>query len=83
MSTKRVYYSKNGLFWEIAEQASEAGPKIDQQMRKKTDLREFLGGSVVRTPCFHCWCTSSVSGPGTKVPQAVQHHHKEKKGKEN
>ena len=29
--------------------------KLLNKSGKKTDLREFLGGSVVRTPCFHCW----------------------------
>ena len=45
--------------------------------------REFPGGPVVRTQCFHCWSQGSVPGPGTKIPQAVWHGQKKGKSKNN
>ena len=29
--------------------------KLLNKSGKKTDLRDFVGGAEVRTPCFHCW----------------------------
>ena len=41
-------------------------------------LREFLGGPMVRTQCFHCYDPDSISGGGTKVWQTMKHSQKEK-----
>ena len=38
--------------------------------------REFSGGPVVRTQCFHCWDPGSAPGQGTKIPQAPWHSQK-------
>ena len=40
---------------------------------KKVSFREFSGGSVVRTWCFHCRGPGSIPGQGTKIPQAAWH----------
>ena len=37
----------------------------------KSQLREFPGGSVVRTPCSHCQGPGSIPGRGTKILQAA------------
>ena len=42
-------------------------------------LREFPGGPVVRTRCFHCGGPGSIPGWGTKIPQATQHNNNNKK----
>lgn len=34
------------------------------------DLWEFLGGPVVKTPCFQCQGTGLIPGQGTKIPLA-------------
>ena len=39
---------------------------------KKQGLREFSGGSVVKTPRFHCQGPGSIPGQGAKIPQATQ-----------
>ena len=46
---------------------------------KKYQYREFPGGPVVRTLCFHCWGPGSILGWGTKTLQAVQWGQKKKK----
>ena len=38
--------------------------------------REFPGGPVVRTQCFHCCGLGSIPGRGTKIPQDVWHGQK-------
>ena len=35
------------------------------------NMREFPGGLVVRTQCFHCKGPGSIPGQGTKILQAV------------
>ena len=40
---------------------------------------EFLGSPVVRTQSFHCRDPGSISGWGTKIPQAAQFSQKNKK----
>ena len=37
-----------------------------------TNSREFPGGPVVRTRCFHFWGLGSIPGWGTKILQAVR-----------
>ena len=37
----------------------------------KSQLREFPGGSVVRTPCSHWQGPDSIPGQGTKILQAA------------
>ena len=39
---------------------------------------EFLGSPVIRTQSFHCQDPSSISGWGTKIPQAAQFSQKKK-----
>ena len=41
--------------------------------------REFPGGPVVRTRCFHCQGPGLVPGRGTKIPRAVRRSQKKKK----
>ena len=50
--------------------------------KKKHSAREFPGGPVVRTPCFHCGGVGSIPGQGTKIPQAVQCGQKTKTNKQ-
>ena len=38
------------------------------------NVRDFPGGPVVRTPCFHCRGLRVVPGEGIKIPQAVWHN---------
>ena len=45
----------------------------------KTYYREFPGGPVVRTLCFHCRGHGSIHGWGTKILQAMQQGQKKKK----
>ena len=40
--------------------------------------REFPGGPVVRTQCFHCRGPGSIPGQGTKIPKAVLQGQKNK-----
>lgn len=40
-----------------------------------------MGGTVVRTPCFHWRGPGSNPGPGTKILQTSCHGHKEKEKK--
>ena len=42
-------------------------------------FREFPGGPVVRTQCFHCWGLGSIPGWQTKIPQAMLCREKKKK----
>ena len=42
---------------------------------------EFPGGPVVRTCSFHCLAPGSISGQGTKIPQAARCGQKKKKKK--
>ena len=42
-------------------------------------FREFPGGPVVRTRCFHCHGPGSIPGWGTKILQATQPKKKERK----
>ena len=42
-------------------------------------MREFPGGPVVKTWCFHCSGPGSTLGWGTKISQATWHGQKEKK----
>ena len=37
--------------------------------KQKKNFREFPGGPVVRTWCFHCQGLGSIPGWGTKIPQ--------------
>ena len=41
--------------------------------------REFPGGLVVRTPCFHCCSPGSIPGQGTEILQATRCSPREKK----
>ena len=41
--------------------------------------REFPGGPVVKTLCFHCWGLGSIPGGGTKILQAERLSQKNKK----
>ena len=41
-------------------------------------LWELPGSPVVRTQHFHCLGLGSISGRGTKIPQALQHGKKKK-----
>ena len=40
--------------------------------------REFPGGPVVRTWCFHCCGLGSMPGQGTEILQATWHGQKKK-----
>ena len=42
-----------------------------KQMRLKIILREFPGGLVVSTWCFHCWGHGLIPDQRTKIPQAA------------
>ena len=42
-------------------------------------MREFPGGPLVKTWCFHCSGPGSILGWGTKISQAMWHGQKEKK----
>ena len=46
---------------------------------KVTDLREFPGGPVVKTWCFHCHGPGSIPSQGTKILQATHSVAKKKK----
>ena len=48
---------------------------------KNTALGEFPGGPVVGTWSFHYRGLDSVSGRGTKIPQATEHGKKKKNKK--
>ena len=39
-------------------------------------LQDFPAGPVVKTPCFQCKGTGSITGWGTKIPQATCHSPK-------
>ena len=43
------------------------------------NLGDFLGGPVVKTPCFHCKCCGFDPGQGNKIPHAMWHGKKKKK----
>ena len=45
---------------------------------KQQTSREFPGGPVVRTWCFHCHGPGSIPSGGNKIWQAVQHGKKKK-----
>ena len=48
------------------------GKPCDIILNKKIiDWREFPGGPVVRTQCFHCSCLGSVPGWGTEILQTT------------
>ena len=49
---------------------------------QKHQGRDFLGGSVIRTPQFHCRDMGSIPGQGNKVPQAEGHSQKKKKSQD-
>ena len=49
---------------------------------QKTQLRDFRGNSVVKSPLFHCRGVGPIPGQGTKIPHATGHGHQKKK-KEN
>ena len=51
------------LKWKVCYRGSTA------DLRKQK--REFPGGPVVRTPCFHCWGPGFNPWSGTKIPQAA------------
>ena len=42
-------------------------------MLLKCKDREFPGGPVVRTQCFHCQSPGSIPGRGLKTSQAMWH----------
>ena len=44
----------------------------------RTHCQDFPGGPVVKTPCFHCRVTSSVSGQGSSTRSTVQPKTKQK-----
>ena len=51
---------------------------------KKSESREFPGGLVVKTPCFHCRTAAdmgSLPGRVTKILHASRHGHKQSKSK--
>ena len=43
---------------------------------KNRMMREFLGGTMVRTLYFYCRGIGSISGQGTKIPQTTWHDQK-------
>ena len=47
----------------------------------KISKRDFPGGPVVKTPCFH-WGVGSIPGRGTKIPHATRHGQEKKKKKD-
>ena len=52
--------------------------------KKKSESREFPGGLVVKTPCFHCRTAAdmgSLPGGVTKILHASRHGHKKGKSK--
>ena len=42
----------------------------------KTSWRDFPGGPVIKTPCFHCRDTGSIPGQGAKIPHDKLHNRK-------
>ena len=41
--------------------------------------REFPGGQMVRTQCFHCWVLNLIPGCGSRILQAKWCGEKKKK----
>ena len=63
-------------------QPASPGPRAPRKrFSKRGRPREFPGGPVLRTWCFHCWGLGSILGWGTKIPQASQCSQKKKKKK--
>ena len=44
------------------------------------NLGDFLGGPVVKTPCFQCKCCGFDPGQGNTIPHAMWRGKKKKKG---
>ena len=49
----------------------------------KPHYRDFPGGPVLETPCFHCRGHGSIPGQGTKVPHAARPKKDKNKNKKN
>ena len=45
---------------------------MGKESKKRVD-RDFSGGPVVQTPCFHRRGAGSIPGQGTKIPHAAWH----------
>ena len=54
----------------------EEGEKGAENIFKEITGREFPGGPVARTPCFHCRRPGVNPWSGTKILQAVQRGQK-------
>ena len=52
--------------------------KLYKNCHKLDKFREFPGGPVVKTWCFHCQGLGSIPGQGTKTLQAMQYGHKKR-----
>ena len=67
----KMNLEKNNILFTVFPHTDKQNTHIHSNL--KTHCCEFPGSPVVRTQHFHCQGLGSISGWGTKVPQAAGH----------